>query len=70
MEEDKRDVRETKVSFMSRGMLCVLDLGFPNDKLNERASKTKWFLRKRILDGLHQIENENKEMNENSMKEV
>jgi hypothetical protein len=56
MEEDKRD---TKVSFISRGMLCILDLGFPNETLNVRANKTKWFLRKRILDGLHQIENEN-----------
>lgn len=56
MDEDKRD---TRVSFASRGILCILDLFAPNETLNPKAAKTKWFLRKRILDGLHQIENEN-----------
>jgi hypothetical protein len=66
MDEDKRD---SEVNFASRGMLCILDLKFPNETLNPKAAKTKWFLRKRILDGLHQIENENKQNNEFPVKE-
>jgi hypothetical protein len=63
MDEDKRN---SNVNFMSRGMLCILDLGFKDNELNPKAAKTKWFLRKRILDGLHQIEYEN---NKSSAKE-
>jgi len=54
--EDKRD---NKKDFVIRGMLCILDLAFPNETLTDKARNIKSMLRKRIMDAIHQIEYEN-----------
>lgn len=71
--------RDTKVDWIIRSMLSILDLAFPNEgpemvcsncgskcqiKLDEKARKTKSFLRKRIMDYVHQIEYENSQTKE------
>jgi hypothetical protein len=53
MNEEQKD---TPVDFACRGMLCILDLIFPNDDLNGKAKNEKYFLRKRILDYMHRIQ--------------
>jgi hypothetical protein len=58
MEEEKRD---GYVDFVIRGMLCILDLAFPNEKLKDRAKSEKFLLRKRIMDYVHKIDFLNKE---------
>ena len=76
MNEEKRDRR---VDWIIRAILCILDLAFPNEgqeltcpncgtkcqsKLADKARSTKAFLRKRIMDYVHQIEYENSQIKE------
>jgi hypothetical protein len=61
MNEEKRD---TKCDYTIRGMLCVLDLAYPYEMLTDKAKSTKSFLRKRIMDYVHQIEYENSQTKE------
>lgn len=59
MNEIKKD---TRVDYVIRGMLCILDLAYPYEKLNDKAKSTKSFLRKRVMDYVHQIEYENSQL--------
>ena len=63
MNEDRRD---TKADYVIRAILCILDLAYSYEMLSEKARSIKSFLRKRIMDGVHQIEYENSQRNENS----
>jgi hypothetical protein len=56
MNEEKRD---TKADYIIRAILCILDLAYPYGTLSDKAKSTKSFLRKRIMDYIHQIEYEN-----------
>jgi len=61
MDENKRD---TKCDYIIRSTLCILDLAYPYETLNDKAKSTKSFLRKRIMDYIHQIEYENTQTKE------
>ena len=61
MAENKRD---TKCDYIIRSILCILDLAYPYETLNDKAKSTKSFLRKRIMDYIHQIEYENTQTKE------
>jgi chromosomal replication initiation ATPase DnaA len=56
MNEDRRS---TRTDWIIRSMLSILDLAYPYETLNDKAKSTKSFLRKRIMDYIHQIEYEN-----------